>query len=163
MRVVGFDPGLRLTGFGVIETSGRDCRVIQAGVIKAREKQDLSLRLQEIFNGVAQVLEENSPEEVAVEELFTHYEHPRTSILMGHARGLIFLAAAQKCLPVTSYSAKKVKQTLTGNGSATKMQMQRSIQTQLRLACLPEPPDVADALAIALCHLTRAQKRWALK
>jgi len=158
MRVAGFDPGLRITGFGVLEQKGRSCQVIQAGVIRVREKQELSQRLKEIYQGVKQVLEECRPDQVAVEELYSHYLHPRTAILMAHARGLIFLASAEKDIPVVSYSAKRIKQALTGYGSANKPQVQRSIQAQLALARLPEPADVADALAVALCHLNRAQK-----
>jgi len=158
MRVAGFDPGLRITGFGVVEKSGRGLEVVSAGVIRVRERQELPVRLKEIYAGVKQVLLETRCDEVAVEELYSHYKHPRTAILMGHARGLIFLAAAEAGLPVSSYSAKRIKQTLTGSGSAKKMQMQRSIQAQLGLWKLPEPADVADALAVALCHLSRAEK-----
>jgi crossover junction endodeoxyribonuclease RuvC len=158
MRVVGFDPGLRITGFGVIEQNGKGLEVISAGVIRVSEKQDLSLRLKEIYFGVKQVLEESHCDQVAVEELYSHYKHPRTAILMGHARGMIFLAAAESGLPVTSYSARRIKQILTGTGSAQKMQVQRSIQAQLSLLKLPEPADVADALAVALCHINRSRK-----
>ncbi len=158
MRVAGFDPGLRITGFGVIEQKDRACRVIQAGVIRVREKQEFALRLNEIYQGVKQVLEECHPDQMAVEELYSHYRHPRTAILMAHARGLILLAAAEQGIPLANYSAKRIKQTLTGNGSAGKMQVQRSIQSQLSLSRLPEPADVADALAVALCHLNRLSK-----
>ena len=157
MRVVGFDPGLRITGFGVIELNGSTYSVIQAGVIRAAAQQELSLRLRDIYQGVKQILEESKPDEVAIEELFSNYNHPRTAILMGHARGMILLAASEKNLPVKSYPAKKIKQVLTGNGSAQKMQVQRAIQSQLKLARLPEPADVADALAVALCHLNRSR------
>jgi len=84
--------------------------------------------------------------------LYSHYAHPRTSILMGHARGVICLAAAEAGIPVISYSATQIKRILTGNGRAPKIQVQQAIQRELRLANLPEPPDVADALAVALCH-----------
>jgi crossover junction endodeoxyribonuclease RuvC len=94
---------------------------------------------------------------MAVEQLYSHYEHPRTAILMGHARGAIFLAAAQKKIPVVSYAATRVKKIVTGNGRASKEQVQRTIQRELGLAALPEPPDVADALAIALCHYYQQQ------
>jgi crossover junction endodeoxyribonuclease RuvC len=87
-----------------------------------------------------------------VEQLYAHYHHPRTAILMAHARGVIFLAAAQRQLPVTSYNATRVKKTITGNGRAPKDQVQRTIQRELGLRELPEPADVADALAVALCH-----------
>ena len=90
--------------------------------------------------------------EVAVEQLYSHYEHPQTAILMGHARGVIFLAAGQRGLPVISYAATRIKKTITGNGRASKEQVQRTVQRELGLPQLPEPPDVADALAVALCH-----------
>jgi crossover junction endodeoxyribonuclease RuvC len=158
MRVVGFDPGLRITGFGAIELNGSNCRVISAGVIRASAKKQMAERLQEIYQGVSQVLEESAPEELAIEDLYTNYHHPRTAILMGHARGMVFLAAAQRGLPVKSYPARKIKQVLTGNGNAGKLQVQRAIQSQLGLLRLPEPADVADALAVALCHLNRSRR-----
>jgi crossover junction endodeoxyribonuclease RuvC len=89
---------------------------------------------------------------MALEELYSHYKRPRTSILMGHARGVICLAAAQAGISVASYSATRIKKTLTGNGRATKPQMQRAVARELGLASPPEPHDVADALATALCH-----------
>ena len=89
---------------------------------------------------------------MAIEQLYSHYKHPRTAILMGHARGVICLAAAEADVAVVSYSATQIKKVLTGNGRAPKIQMQRAIQRELALAAVPEPPDVADALAVALCH-----------
>ncbi len=89
---------------------------------------------------------------MAIEQLYSHYERPRTAILMGHARGVLFLAGAHNSLEVFSYAATQVKKLLTGNGRAPKDQMQRAIQMQLSLKEPPDPPDVADALAIALCH-----------
>jgi len=99
------------------------------------------------------------PSAMALEQLYSHYEHPRTSILMGHARGVICLAAAKANIEVINYSATQIKKVLTGNGRAPKSQMQAAIQRELRLAKLPEPADVADALAIALCHYYLAVKR----
>ena len=90
---------------------------------------------------------------VALEELYSHYERPQTAILMGHARGVICLAAAQANIPVVNYSATQVKRLLTGNGRAPKSQVQRAICHEFGLTTAPEPPDVADAMAIALCHL----------
>ena len=95
---------------------------------------------------------------MAVEQLYAHYNHPRTAILMAHARGAIYLAAAQARIPVASYAATRVKKTLTGSGHAPKRQIQRAIQTELGLDCLPEPHDVADACAVALCHYYAAQQ-----
>jgi crossover junction endodeoxyribonuclease RuvC len=92
------------------------------------------------------------PEVLAIEELYSHYERPTTAILMGHARGVIVLAAAEAGIPVVNYRATQIKKTITGNGHAAKWQMQEAIKRELNLPSLPEPPDVADALAIALCH-----------
>jgi crossover junction endodeoxyribonuclease RuvC len=121
-------------------------------MIRGRQRGDLAVRLAEIHRGVCDVLAAFQPEVLALEELYTHYDRPRTAILMGHARGVICLAAAQGGVPVQSYSATQVKRLLTGNGRAPKSQVQRAICQQFGLADLPEPPDVADALAIALCH-----------
>jgi len=109
-------------------------------------------RLLSLYNGLVEVIEQYRPDVMAAEQLYAHYEHPRTAILMAHARGVIFLAAAQKGVPVTSYNATRIKKTVTGNGHASKEQVQRTVQRELGLAALPEPPDVADALAAALCH-----------
>jgi crossover junction endodeoxyribonuclease RuvC len=98
------------------------------------------------------VLEQFRPEVMVVEQLFAHYDHPRTAILMAHARGVILLAAAQHDVPVVSYAASRIKKTITGHGRASKEQMQHAIERELRLPKLPEPHDVADALGVALCH-----------
>jgi crossover junction endodeoxyribonuclease RuvC len=97
-------------------------------------------------------MEQYRPDAVAVEQLYAHYQHPRTAILMAHARGVLFLAAGQRAIPVVSYNATRIKKTVTGSGRASKDQVQRTIQRELNLDQLPEPPDVADALAAALCH-----------
>ena len=96
---------------------------------------------------------------MALEQLYSHYDHPRTSILMGHARGVICLAAAEAGIPVIHYSATQIKRILTGNGRAPKAQMQRAIEKELKLDKPPEPPDVADALAVALCHYYLGQRQ----
>jgi crossover junction endodeoxyribonuclease RuvC len=98
------------------------------------------------------VIAQYRPEAMAVEQLYAHYDHPRTAILMGHARGVILLAAALEGIPIFSYASTQVKKIVTGNGRASKDQVQRSIQRELGLADMPDPPDVADALAVALCH-----------
>jgi crossover junction endodeoxyribonuclease RuvC len=98
------------------------------------------------------VIEQFRPQVAVVEQLYAHYDHPRTAILMAHARGVLFLAAGQHGLPVVSYNATRIKKTITGHGRASKEQMQVTMQRELGLDKLPEPPDVADALAAALCH-----------
>jgi len=153
--ILGIDPGLQVTGYGVIETSSPGPRVCEAGVIRTNEKaeeSDLAQRVRSLYDGILEVIDQFHPQSVAVEQLYAHYEHPRTAILMGHARGVIVLAAAQRDLPVVSYNATHIKKSITGNGRASKDQVQRTIQRELGLVEQPEPPDVADALAVALCH-----------
>ncbi len=151
-RILGIDPGLNITGYGVLEWDGNRPRVCEAGVIRGKSRGSLTERLKEIHQGVAEVVAAFRPATMALEQLYSHYKRPRTAILMGHARGVICLAAAEAGVPVVHYSATQVKKILTGAGRAGKAQVQRAIQRELGLAQAPEPPDVADALAIALCH-----------
>lgn len=150
--ILGLDPGLAITGYGVIRSVGTRPQLLEAGVIRVPRDKPMSLRLNELFDGLCEVISAYPITTVAIEQLYSHYERPRTAILMGHARGVLILAAARANLPVQSYESTKVKKFLTGNGRAPKDQMQRAIQMQLQLKDVPDPPDVADALAIALCH-----------
>jgi crossover junction endodeoxyribonuclease RuvC len=149
--ILGIDPGLNTSGYGVVEITPRGPCLVEAGVIRGG-RSSLETRLREIHEGVVEVLDAFRPAALALEELYSHYERPRTAILMGHARGVICLAAARVDVPVVHYAATQVKRLLTGNGRAPKSQMQQAICRELSLAKPPEPPDVADALAIALCH-----------
>jgi len=161
VRVLGIDPGLQVTGYGLVETRGTQARVVEAGVVRSDERLPLADRLRTIHAAVRDVVRELTPDAIVVEELYSHYRHPVTAILMGHARGVMFLAAAECGVPVVSYSATRIKKALTGHGRATKEQMQRMVQTTLHLRTLPQPPDVADALAVALCHAnTLTRKAW---
>jgi crossover junction endodeoxyribonuclease RuvC len=152
MRILGIDPGLNTTGYGVLEVAAGRFRLCEAGVVRGKTKGSLTARLAEIYEGVADVIDSLKPGVMAVEQLYSHYKQPRTAILMGHARGVICLAGAKAGIPVIHYSATQIKKVLTGNGRAPKAQMQEAIQRELKLAQVPEPPDVADALAIAICH-----------
>jgi crossover junction endodeoxyribonuclease RuvC len=154
-RVLGIDPGLQVTGYAVVEGRTSTPRICEAGVIRGAEGRattEMAQRLRNLYDGIVEVLDLFHPAAVAMEQLFAHYEHPRTAILMGHARGVLLLAAAQRDVPVLSYNATRIKKTITGTGRASKEQVQRTIQRELGLAKMPEPPDVADALAVALCH-----------
>src|SRR5262245_59452933 len=154
-RILGLDPGLQVTGYGVLEVTERGPRVCDAGVIRSaegRDTADMARRLLALYDGLCEVIAEWKPSAMAVEQLYAHYEHPRTAILMAHARGVFFLAGARHNMPVISYAATKVKKLVTGSGRAGKEQMQHAVMRELGLAKLPEPHDVADALAIALCH-----------
>jgi len=151
-RVLGIDPGLNITGYAVLEVSSGGPIVREAGVVRGKTRDSLTARILEIHTGVTEVIEQLKPTCVAIEQLYSHYKQPQTAILMGHARGVICLAAAQAGLSVVNYNATQVKKILTGNGHASKSQMQHAVQFELKLDALPEPADVGDALAVALCH-----------
>ena len=156
MLILGIDPGLRITGYGLVSLKGGRLPVlVEAGVLRMKSRGELSVRLGELHTGLAELLAEMQPDRVAVEQLYAHYKHPRTAILMGHARGVILLAAQQRELPVESLASTMVKRTVTGNGHAAKGQVQRAIAMLCKLNKPPEPPDVADAIAIAWTAATR--------
>src|SRR5262245_1768672 len=156
VRILGLDPGLQVAGYGVLEVNSSGPVVCEAGVIKGvdsgRSKADMGRWVVNLYTGIVEVMEQYRPATMAVEQLYAHYQHPRTAILMAHARGALLLAAGLRDIPVTSYNATAIKKTITGHGRAGKAQMQHAMLRELRLATLPEPPDVADALAVALCH-----------
>lgn len=161
-RILGIDPGLNITGYAILESQGPCQRpgVVEAGVIRGgSSKHELAERVATIHRGIKDVIASLAPQAMALEELYSHYERPRTSILMGHARGVICLAAAEAEIPVISYAATRVKKLLTGSGRASKSQVQLAVQRELSLAELPEPADVADALAIALGHFYLRNRR----
>jgi crossover junction endodeoxyribonuclease RuvC len=162
MRVLGVDPGLNTTGYAVLESHGSRVRICEAGVIRSRAQGRLESRLAEIHAGVTEVLAAFRPQVMAVEELFSHYARPQTAILMGHARGVICLAAAAAGIPLCSYAATQIKKMLTGSGRATKQQMQLAVCREFSLPAPPDPPDVADAMAIALCHFYLCRKEVSL-
>ena len=158
MRILGVDPGLRLTGYGVIDYHPFRPKLVDGGVIRLNAKASLADRLVELETELEGLIDEHKPEVVAVEQLYSHYAHPRTAILMGHARGVILLVARKRGIRLEQFPANRVKQSVTGHGHASKVQMQRAIQSLWNLPEPPEPPDVADALAIALCcgfHIDR--------
>lgn len=152
-RVLGIDPGLNVTGYAVVQPGKDRAIVVEAGVIRSGgSKQTMEDRLVTIHNGILEILDAYPPTALAMEQVHSHWNHPRTGILMAHARGVIVLAAGLRGVPVVGYAATRIKKSLTGSGKAPKEQMQHAIQTELGLSALPEPHDVADACAVALCH-----------
>jgi crossover junction endodeoxyribonuclease RuvC len=156
-RILGIDPGLRITGYGQVQlpVAGIEPRLIEAGVIRLDGKLSMEGRLRQLDDDLASLLDELQPDCVVVEKLYAHYKHPRTAILMGHARGVILLCATRRDLPVFHLPSTEVKKAVTGYGHASKEQVQLAVQGQLRLREPPSPPDVADAIAIALTHARR--------
>ena len=149
-RIIGIDPGLNRTGYGILELAVGGLKLVEGGVISTDAKEPLEKRLRTLYDHLIAVMDEFTPTLCAVEQLYAHYAHPRTAIKMGHARGVIFLAAAQRRVEVISLSATRVKKHLTGSGHASKEQVQQAIAGALKLAKPPSPNDVSDALAIAL-------------
>lgn len=154
MRILGIDPGLRITGYGLVELRPGvlDPALVEAGIIKLDAGQSLEARLSQLHDDLIALIDEFSPTHLVVEKLYAHYKHPRTAILMAHARGVILLAGRARGLTIEHLPSTEVKKAITGHGHASKQQMQLAVQTQCRLSEPPSPPDVADAIAIALCH-----------
>lgn len=162
-KILGIDPGLNISGYGLIEVWSQGfaierVRLCEAGVVRTKRSGSLESRLAELYEGITEVFDQHPIHSMAIEQLYSHYERPRTAILMGHARGVLCLAAAQRDIAVHNYLPTKIKKLLTGNGRAPKEQMQKAVREQLRLKRTPEPADVADALATAICHAYSVQK-----
>jgi crossover junction endodeoxyribonuclease RuvC len=161
VRVLGLDPGLRHTGWGVIEADGNRLRHIANGVIHSDENGSMAERLMQLNEGVARVVAEYKPDEAAVEETFVN-KNPLSTLKLGHARGVVMLAPAQAGIPVAEYSANLVKQSVVGNGHAQKEQVAMMIRV-LFPGCELAGGDAADALAVAVCHAHHAStmRVWA--
>jgi len=152
-RVLGVDPGTAVTGYGVLEHANGDAsRLIECGVIRTNPRQALWTRLQQIHEGLAQIIERLEPQTLAIESLF-YAKNVKTTISLGHARGAILVAAAQAGLDVAEFPPATVKKTIVGSGGANKTQVAFMVQQLLRLRTAPEPDDAADGVAIALTYL----------
>ena len=157
MRVLGIDPGLSLTGYGCVELrpNVQEPALVEAGVLRLKAKAPMAFRLGQLYDDLTALLDELRPNIMVVEQLFSHYRHVRTAILMGHARGVVLLAGESRGVTIDELLPTEVKKAIAGNGHATKAQIQQAIMSQCRLAEPPSPPDVADAIAIALCAARR--------
>ena len=161
MRVLGIDPGSRRTGWGVVQLEGTTLVPIGAGTIKVPEKLPLAERLNLIHRGLAQIVDENRPEAIAVEEIF-FAKYPNAALKLGHARGVALLVAAQSRLEVHEYPPAVVKRTVVGRGAADKTQVGRLVAALLGLKTPPEE-DAADALAVAITHVQASRSRGVLR
>ena len=148
---MGVDPGLIQTGFGIITVRDSQRTLIDYGIIKPSSKDNLANRLLTIFNDVCRVITDYNPQVFAIEDIF-YGKNVKSAMRLGQARGASMVAAASKNIPIYEYSARKVKQSLTGNGNAHKNQVQFMVKATLQMDHIPEPMDASDALAIALCH-----------
>ena len=162
-RFLGVDPGLRVTGYGAIEWTPEGSRLIEAGIIAPDPRGLLERRLGELHAELRAVLAATRPDVMVIEELWTAYRNPTTAVLMGHARGVLCLAAHEQGVPVRHLAHSRVKRVLAGSGAARKDQVQRMVMQQLGLVTTPEPNDVSDALALALAlaDIERTEVRFA--
>ncbi len=154
MIILGVDPGLNVTGYGVIEVDkSKHVKLKEAGVIRTKARDGISDRLEKIHESLLNIVKEYKPEVLVLEKLYSHYKHPVTSILMGHARGAVCLVAGASKVKLASFPSTRIKKAVTGNGHASKQQVQRMIQGLFGLKEKPQPMDVSDALACALTYV----------
>lgn len=151
MRIIGIDPGTGILGFGVIDVVGGRSKLVTAGVIKTPAHTPLDERLEEIFNGLNQIITETQPTVMSIEKLF-FAQNITTAISVSHARGVAMLCGRLAHLPIAEYTPLQIKQTLTGYGRADKKQIQEMVRLHLNLQVAPKPDDAADALAAAITH-----------
>ncbi|HTY45629.1 MAG TPA: crossover junction endodeoxyribonuclease RuvC [Patescibacteria group bacterium] len=152
MRIVGIDPALTVTGYGVINIERDKIALIEAGIIKTSPRQMLVERLGSIYTAVQKLIADTHPDVLVVEKIYAHYRHPTTAYVLGHARGVICLACALQKVPLIEYAATRVKKAIVGKGLASKQQVQRVVAGILGLSSLPKYADVTDALALAIAH-----------
>lgn len=156
MIVLGVDPGTAITGYGVVRGDARAPSLIECGVIRTDARAPLAARLADIFEGIAELIERHRPDRLAVEDAF-YSKNVRTTLVLGHARGVILLAGARAGLPVEEYAPTLIKKTVVGAGGASKAQVQFMTARLLRLKTAPSPADAADGVAAALTCLMRAR------
>lgn len=156
MRVLGIDPGINITGWGIVESKDRDLVLVEYGVVKPDKKQSLPFRLKQVYDGISQVVETYQPQVISIEEAF-YSKNAKVALVLGQARAAAILAGINAGLDVAEYSPRKIKQSTAGSGAAAKEQIQFMIKVLLNLEVIPTPADAADALATAICHLNHYQ------
>jgi len=152
MIILGVDPALTITGYGVIDVRKNALNLIEAGIIATSSRDALPKRLDKIYRAIVKLIADTEPDVMVLEKLYAHYRHPTTAFLLGQARGVICLACATKNIPLVEYAATRVKKAIVGKGLAAKYQVQRMVASFLNLDNLPRYMDVTDALALAIAH-----------
>ena len=152
MRILGVDPALSITGYGIIDFNKNRLSLLEAGIVRTSPRQTLTERLDKIYRAIDKLIFDTKPDVMVLEKLYVHYRHPTTAYLLGQARGVICLACAKKNIPLFEYAATRVKKAIVGNGLASKYQVQRMVVNILSLKTIPRYTDVTDALALAITH-----------
>ena len=158
MRILGIDPGYAIVGWGVVEYVGNRFTPVDFGAVTTQAGVDFEIRLDEVYEGILEVMQKYKPEALSIEKLF--YQHNQTTVIgVAEARGVILLAAAKCGIPIYEYTPMQVKQAVTGYGKAVKKQVQEMTRVMLHLQAVPKPDDTADALAMAIahCHCSRSR------
>jgi len=158
VRIIGIDPGIAITGYGIIDKNANNFRPVAYGKVATEAGQDTCKRLVSVYNELTRIFNEYKPQCAAVEELFFN-KNAKTAIIVGQARGVAILAAANAGLDIYEYTPLQVKQAVVGYGRAQKTQVQAMVKLLLNLSEIPQPDDVADALAVALCHGSSCKMR----
>lgn len=151
MKILGIDPGIGRMGWGAVEVQSSECKVQSYGCVETEAKEEIPQRLQQVYKSVTDIMDKYNPEVLAIEELFFN-TNAKTAFIVGQARGVVLLAAAEKNIPVNIYTPLQVKMALTGYGRAEKSQIGQMVKVLLKLKEIPKPDDTADALAVALTH-----------
>jgi crossover junction endodeoxyribonuclease RuvC len=158
MIILGIDPGSLITGYGVIDARGRHCELVDCGVVRTSSRKALADRLKVIYDGLCEVIDRHRPELLAIETAFAG-RFPKAALVLGHARGVALLAAANRGLQVWEYAPREVKMAIVGEGGASKQQVQFMVRAMLNLNRDPMSEDASDAVAVALCHNHRISGR----
>lgn len=158
MIILGIDPGLGITGYGLVAWNGRNIKLLEAGIIETSSKSHISERLFKIYKGISGLIKDYKIDVIVLEKLYSHYKHPVTALLMGHARGIACLIAGENKIPLVNYPSTRIKKATTGHGWASKIQVSGMVKNFLNLKTTPEPYDVTDALALAIAHIFITRK-----
>jgi crossover junction endodeoxyribonuclease RuvC len=152
MVILGVDPALTITGYGVIDSRSSRLSLIEAGIISTSPKAGLAIRLDKIYQGIVKLILDTRPDYLVIEKIYAHYRHPTTAYILGHARGVICLASAVNSVPLVELAATRVKKAIVGQGLASKYQVQSMVASILSLKVVPRYTDVTDALALAIAY-----------
>ena len=163
MRILGVDPALRITGFGVVDETKSGLRVVEAGIVKTKSNNSISVRLATIYQGIQETVKRLKPDCIILEKIYVHYRHPTTAYILGQARGIICLISAEAGVPLFEYAVTRVRKAVIGAGLASKTQIQGMVSTILGLEQIPKSQDITDALALAVAHSYIAKSRRQLR
>lgn len=152
MRILGVDPALTVSGYGVIDFQKNKLCLLEAGIVTTNASETTPKRLDKIYRAITKLILDTKPDVMVLEKLYAHYRHPTTAYILGQARGVICLACARENIPLFEYAATRIKKAIVGNGLASKYQVQRMVVDLLNLNSLPKYTDVTDALALAIAH-----------